>query len=148
MNSALIDHAIELLEKANAELQPELLPAPAARALLASYARARRLVDYGIAGPSRKVDDASQLARVTGTSIGRARAVVSTGKVLATSNDLSAALEHGDISLDQAAEIATAEESAPGAARELVAVAQREPFHVLKDRARKAKLDAEQHRNL
>jgi hypothetical protein len=147
MNSALIDHAIELLEKANAELQPELLPAPAARALLASYARARRLVDYGIAGPSRKVDDASQLARVTGTSIGRARAVVSTGKVLATSNDLSAALEHGDISLDQAAEIATAEESA-GAARELVAVAQREPFHVLKDRARKAKLDAEQHRNL
>ncbi|MDQ4027255.1 MAG: HNH endonuclease [Actinomycetota bacterium] len=148
MNSALIDHAIELLEKANAELQPELVPAPAARALLASYARARRLVDYGIVGLSRKVDDASQLASVTGTSIGRARAVVSTGKVLATSNDLSAALEHGDISLDQAAEIATAEESAPGTARKLVAVAQREPFHVLKDRARKAKLDAEQHRNL
>ncbi|MEA2497707.1 MAG: hypothetical protein QOH26_112, partial [Actinomycetota bacterium] len=32
-----IDQAIELLEKANADLQPELLSAPAARRLLASY---------------------------------------------------------------------------------------------------------------
>jgi hypothetical protein len=93
MGKSLIDQAIELLEKANADLQPELLPAPVARKILASYARARRLVDYGIAGLSRKLDDASELARVTGTSIGEAKAVVSTGKVLATSGDLSAALQ-------------------------------------------------------
>lgn len=134
MGNALIDQAIELLEKANADLQPELLSAPVARRLLASYARARRLVDFGITGLSRKLDDASELARVTGTSMGKAKALVSTGKVLATSAELSAALQQGDISLDQAGEIAAAEESCPGAATELVAVAQKESFHVLKDK--------------
>jgi hypothetical protein len=148
MGNALIDQAVELLEKANADLQPELLPASEARGLLASYARARRLVDFGIAGLSRKLDDASELARVTGTSTGEAKAVVSTGKVMATSAELSAALQQGDISLDQASEIASAEESCPGAATELVAVAQKESFHVLRDKARKAKLEAEQHRDL
>ena len=77
MDNALIDQAIELLEKANADLQPELLPAPLARKLLASYARARRLVDFGIAGLSRKMDP-SEIATVTGTSMGTAKAVVST----------------------------------------------------------------------
>jgi hypothetical protein len=67
---------------------------------------------------------------------------------MSESDDLSAAMQHGRISLDQAAEIATTEESAPGVAAELVAVAQKEAFHVLKDKARKAKLEAEQHRNL
>ena len=118
------------MEKANADLEPELLPAPAARRLLASYARARRLVDFGIAGLSRKVDDASAVARVTGTSMGHAKAVVSTGKVMGACEELAAALQHGDVSLDQAAEIASAEESAPGAAKELVAVARSEAFHV------------------
>lgn len=143
MGNALIDQAIELLEKANADLQPELLSAPVARRLLASYARARRLVDFGITGLSRKLDDASEFARVTGTSMGKAKALVSTGKVLATSAELSAALQQGDISLDQAGEIAAAEESCPGAATELVAVAQKESFHVLKDKARKTKLEAD-----
>jgi hypothetical protein len=114
MDSALIDQAIALLDKANADLQPGLLPAPVARKLLASYARARRLVDFGIAGLSRKLDDASEVARVTGTSMSTAKAVVQTGKTMSQSDDLSAALQHGDISLDQAAEIAAAEASAPG----------------------------------
>jgi hypothetical protein len=54
----------------------------------------------------------------------------------------------GYISLDQAGEIAAAEASAPGVAAELVDVAQKEAFHVLKDEARKARLEAEQHRDL
>ena len=148
MSEALIDQAIELLENANAELQPELVQAPVACKLLASYARARRLVDFGIAGLSRKVNDASEVAKATGTSMGKAKAVVSTGKVLATSEELGAALQRGDVSLDQATEIASAEESAPGAARELVAVAQKEAFHVLRDKARHVKLEAEQHKDL
>lgn len=148
MSDALIDQAIELLEKANADLEPELLPAPLARTLLASYARARRLVDFGIADLSRKVDDASEVAKVTGTSMGHAKAVVATGKVLGGSKELSSALQHGEVSLDQAHEIASAEGSAPGAAHELVAVAQEQPFHVLKDKARKTKLEAEQHKDL
>ncbi len=143
-----VEEAVALLEKANADLQPELLPAPVARRLLASYARARRLVDYGIAGLSRKLDDASELARTTGTSVGKAKETVATAKVMGASPELSSALQQGDISLDQATEIARAEQSAPGAAQELVAVAQEQPFHVLKDQARKVKLEAEQHRDL
>ena len=57
-------------------------------------------------------------------------------------------MRHGDVSLDQAAEIAKAEESCPGAASELVKTAQERPFHVLKDEARRVKLEAEQHRGL
>lgn len=148
MQAALIDEAIELLEKANADLQPELLAAADARKMLASYARARRLIDFGIAGLSRKVNDVSEVAKATGTSTGRAKTVVSTGKVMAQSADLTSALQQGDISLEQAGEIASAEESCPGAAKSLVAVAQRESFHVLREKARKQRLEAEQHRDL
>ena len=148
MESALVDQAIELLDKANADLEPELLPAAEARRLLACYARARRLVDFAIAGLSRKLDDASEVARATGTSMGQAKAVVTTGQVLAESDELSAALQEGAISLDQANEIAAAEQSCPGAAHELVAVAKKEAFHVLKDKARTTKLEAERDRDL
>jgi hypothetical protein len=148
MDSALIDEAIELVEKANANLEVELLDRATARRLLAAYARARRVVDFRIADLSRKLDDAAELARVTGTPTGTAKAVTSIATVLATSTELSAALQHGDISLDQAAEIAAAEEAAPGAAAELVAIAQNKSFHVLRDRARKTRLEAEQHRDL
>jgi hypothetical protein len=145
---ALVDQAIELLEKANAELEPELLSAPAARSLLEAYARAERLAAFGVAALARKVDDATELARVTGTSMGKAKATVSTGRVLESVGELSDALQHGEISLDQAAEIAKAEESAPGAAKDLLGLAQTQAFHVLKDKARQVALEAEQHNDL
>lgn len=148
MEVTVVDEATELLEKANAGLEPELLAAETARQLLAAYARAERLAAYGVAVLSRKLDDATALAQATGTSLGKAKAVVATGKVLGGSEELSSAFKHAEISLDQAAEIASAEESAPGAATELVAVAKAESFHSLKDKARKAKLEAEQHRGL
>jgi hypothetical protein len=148
MEVTAVDDAIELLEKANADLQPELLSVPEARERLEAYARAQRLAAFGVAALARKIDDASELARATGTSVGKAKDTIATGKILTGSDDLSDALCHGDISLDQAAEIAKAEESSPGAATELLAVAQEESFHVLKEKARKAKLEAEQHKNL
>lgn len=46
--TSYLDQAVELLEKAAAELEPELLDSSAARAVLDRYARARRLVDLGI----------------------------------------------------------------------------------------------------
>lgn len=140
--------ATDALAVSNAHLDPELLPAEEARELLAAYARAENLAAYGKAVLTRKVDDASEVARVTGTSMGKAKATVDTGKVLGASEDLSRALRHGDISLDQANEIAKAEESSPGAAKDLLRAAKEESFHVLKDMARKAKLEAEQHRGL
>ena len=148
MEVSQVEEAVELLEKANADLEPELLSAPAARRLMAAYARAGKLAAFGVAALSRKLDDALELATITGTSVGKARAIVATGKVLGTSGELSAALEHGDVSLDQATEIASAEQSAPGVAAELAGVARTQPFHVLRDKARKVRLEAEQHRDL
>ncbi len=115
---------------------------------MAAYARAEKLVAFGIAALSHKLDDSAELARVTGSSVGKAKSVVATGRVMAASEELSAALQQGDISLDQAVEIAAAEESAPGTAAELVTIAQEESFHVLKEKARQKKLEAEQHRDL
>ena len=101
---------------------------------------------YSSLSPS--LGDASAVARVSGTSLGKAREAVATGTTIQASPDLNAAMQQGTVSLDQAAEIARAEEAAPGSARTLVKVAQDEAFHVLKDKARSVKLEAEQHRDL
>jgi hypothetical protein len=148
MKSTFVNDAIESLEKANADLEPELLAAPDARKLLEAYARAEKLAAFGVAALARKLDDTSEIARVTGTSMGKAKETVATGKVLGASDDLNEALRCGDISADQATEIARAEESSPGTAAELVKVAKEDSFHVLRDKARKTKLEAEQHRDL
>ncbi|HEY7874867.1 MAG TPA: HNH endonuclease [Actinomycetota bacterium] len=148
MGMTYVDDAIELLEKSNADLEPELLTADDARRLLASYARAEKLAAFGIAALARKIRDSATVARATGSSIGKAEAVVRTGEVLAQSPALSAAMQAGSVSLDQAAEIAKAEESAPGAVTVLLPVAHDEAFHVLRDKARKVRLEAEQHRDL
>ena len=143
-----MEEAIELLEKATADFEPELLDASGARAWLRAFARVERMGAFGVAAAARKVDDAPELARVTGTSIGKAKETVSTGKVLGSSPELGMALKHGEISYDQATEIAKAEESAPGAAEGLITVAKEEPFHVLREKSRKAKLEVEQHKGL
>ena len=148
MQEQLVDRAIALMEKANAELDPDALTLRQAKKLLASYARAEKLAGFGVAALSRKVADASEVARAAGTSMGKAKAVVQTGKVLSQSSDLTKAMSRGKVSLDQASEIASAEQLAPGAAKDLLEVAAKESFHVLKDKARAAKLEAEQHNRL
>ncbi|HYN36501.1 MAG TPA: hypothetical protein VEV82_05945 [Actinomycetota bacterium] len=148
MESTHVDEAIESLEKANADLEPELLSVPEARQQLEGYTRAQRLAAFGVAALAARVDEASSLARAIGTSIGKAKETIATSKIRADSAPLKEALKHGDISMDQATEIARAEESSPGVATELVAVAQKESFNVLREKSRKAKLEAEQHRGL
>jgi HNH endonuclease len=143
-----IDEATKSLEKANAELQPELLTAAARRQLLAAYARIKNLAGFGEATIAAIADDAEEIARVTGTSVVRAKETLTTGKVLSQSDALSEALKHGDVSLDQASQIATAEAAVPGAAEDRLPVAQEASFQVLRERARKTKLEAEQHRGL
>ncbi|MGH2702747.1 MAG: HNH endonuclease [Actinomycetota bacterium] len=142
------DEAVAQLEKANANLEPELLSLAAARQQLETYARAQRLAAFGVAALARRIDDASEIARTTGSSTGRAKDTIATGKVLSGSAPLADALQHGEVSLEQATEIARAEESAPGCATELLKVAEEESFHVLREKARKTKLEAEQHRGL
>jgi hypothetical protein len=143
-----IQEAVAWLEKANANLEPDLLTAEAARELLAEYARAENLVSYGRARLAARIDNASEVARATGTSIGKAKQTAETGAALADAPEVGNALARGDVSLDQAGEIAKAEQVSPGAAEELLSVAQSEAFHVLRDKARKVRLEAEQHRGL
>jgi hypothetical protein len=69
------------LEKVNANLEPELLTADAARDALAAYARIERLASFGRTMLARKIDDAAEVARMTGTSIGKAKETVETSKL-------------------------------------------------------------------
>lgn len=140
--------AVALLERANARLRPDELSRPDSRAILDAYSKAQKLCGFGMAALAPSVDDPTVVARTTGTSVGRAREVLSTGAVLKGAPALGEALQKGKVSLDQAAEIARAEEASPGCSRELLKVARDDSFQVLKDRARKIKLEAEQHKDL
>jgi HNH endonuclease len=143
-----ITEAVTWLEKANADLEPELLSADAARDELALYARAEKLAAYGKTVLARKLDDPVEVARATGVSVGKARAALDTGQALTEADEVRDAFKDGAISLDQAGEIARAEQASPGSSSELLAVAQNEAFHVLRDKARKTVLEAEQGRGL
>ena len=76
VETAPIDEAITWLEKADADLTPELLSAGEAHHLLTAYARADKLVAFGKTVLARRLDDAAEVARLTGTSVGKARATV------------------------------------------------------------------------
>ncbi|MFN2388325.1 MAG: HNH endonuclease [Actinomycetota bacterium] len=138
---------IEMLEKANADLEPGFMTQAEIERTFELYSRAERLAAYGKTMLARRMDEA-KVARLGGTSIGKAKAVVATGNTLESSPELSQALQQGEVSLDQAVEIASAEQSSPGAAKKLLKVAETRPFHVLRDEARRVKLEAEQHRDL
>jgi hypothetical protein len=148
MKQSFVGQATELLEKANVDLEPDLMTAEDARALMAEYARAEKQAAYGRTQLARKIDDAEELARITGTSVGKARATVETAKALKEAEDVSMAFAGGDISLDQASEIAKAEVASPGSATELLRTADTESFQVLREKARKVVLEAEQRRGL
>ena len=148
MQIELLDQTVELLEKVNAGLEPELLASTDAREMLGLYARIEKLAGFGKVALARKLDNATEIARISGTSIGKARETISTAKVMGGAPELNEAMKRGDVSFDQAAEIARAEEVAPGACRELLDTARDESFSVLKEKSRKAALEAEQHRGL
>ena len=143
-----IADAITSLEKANAELEPELLDAAAGREMLALYARAEKLAAFGRTSLTRKVDDVVEVARATGTSIGKAKATVEAAKTLRDADVVSDAFASGGLSFDQAAEIARAEQARPGSAEVLMTVAREQSFQVLREKSRKVVLEAEQKRGL
>jgi len=143
-----MDEAVVWIEKSNADLEPDLMTAEEARDLLSTYARAKKLVEYGETVLARKMDNAEELARMAGTSVGKAKATVETAKGLKSGDEVSSAFATGDISFDQAAEIAKAEKAKPGSAAELLKTAATESFQVLRESARKVVLEAEQRRGL
>ena len=70
MATTQIHDVVEGLDKANANLEPELLPAESARLLLDEYARVEKLAAYGRTLLAARIDDAAAVARATGTSMG------------------------------------------------------------------------------
>jgi HNH endonuclease len=148
MTGNIVTEAAELLEKANANLEPELIPIDAARELLGDYARIKKLASFGEAVLARRIDDATAVARATGTSMGHAKKTLETGAALRDAPELGDALARGEVSLDQAGEIAKAERARPGSAGELLKVAREESFHVLRDEALRVKLEADRHKGL
>ena len=142
------EEAIAWLEKGNADLEPELLDAGSARELLALCARGEKLFAYAKTALARRVDDATEVARASGTSVGKAKVVVETAKALRDSDVLNDALAGGDVSVDQASEIVKAERAKPGSADELIRIAKHESFLVLKEKSRRVVLESEQQRGL
>ncbi|HVL64002.1 MAG TPA: hypothetical protein VM573_02405, partial [Actinomycetota bacterium] len=142
MDVGLLKQAISLLRRCNASLEPKRMEASFPRECLALYGEVEKLGAYGTAALSRKVGDVERVARATGTSIGKARAAVETGRALRDAPQVEQAFRKGRVSLDQAAEIARAEQVAPGSASELLQVAEKESFQVLRQKARSTALEA------
>ena len=78
--------------------------------------------------------------------MGKAKAAVDTGNSLKSADEVRDAVRSGELSLDQASEIATAENASPGSSTELLKLAQDESFQALREKSRKVVLEAEQHR--
>ena len=143
-----MDEAIKQIEKSNIELEPEVMDAHSVRELLSRYAKAKKLVSYGETMLAAKLGDAAVVARTTGVSLGKAKAAVDTGNSLKSADEVRDAFRSGELSLDQASEIATAENASPGSSTELLKLAQDESFQTLREKSRKVVLEAEQHRGL
>jgi hypothetical protein len=114
-----IQEAVTWLEKANANLDPDLMSAGTARGEFALYAQAEMLVAYGKTMLARKLSDPAEVARTTGVSVDKAKATVDTAQTLSDAPEVCDAFRGGDISFDQASETARAEKAEPGAAAEL-----------------------------
>jgi hypothetical protein len=140
MESDRIEAAVGVLEAGLRSLDPNVVDRGHARRLLSLFARGERACSSAAALLARRVGDPTVLARESGTSVGRARAIVGLSQRLADTPALDEAVRNGKVSVDQATEIAKAETAAPGCAAALVQVAQDEPFHELRRQARDAVL--------
>ncbi|MDX1690648.1 MAG: HNH endonuclease signature motif containing protein [Acidimicrobiia bacterium] len=143
MEERLLEEAIGLVERANAGVTGGLRRDPAElRRLRAWTARRERLASDATASVSARLGDATEVARTRGTSVGAARKVIDTGRHLRREPRLAEAAESGAISLDQAAEIASAATVAPEALDDLVETARGASFRTLRDRARTIRLQS------
>jgi hypothetical protein len=109
-----------------------------AAARVEAAARAVACGSHAKEGPGSPAD---WLARWSSSPSGRARAELDTIALAESRPATREALRRGDISLTAAYEIVRTDDVAPGSEQELLAVAQRERLHVLKDRARRRRLE-------
>ncbi|HSM01792.1 MAG TPA: HNH endonuclease [Acidimicrobiia bacterium] len=141
--NALIDQAIECLEKVNAGLSPNLYAPREAQSLHRRYARLVKLATFGELSLADRVGDPGELAIVNGTSMGEARRALDTSRQMAKTPPLEEALRRAELSSAQAHEIAKTESVAPGSAGPLLEIARNGRFHTLKEEARRMRLEAQ-----
>lgn len=97
---------------------------------------AARATQAGIPEEAGFKDGADWIAHHTGTTSGRARDSLQTAAQLGTCPDTRAALQSGEISLDQATEIIRTEADCPGAEATLLGVARGSDLGELRQKAR------------
>jgi len=110
---------------------------------LTVFVELEKLAGFGKASAAARVADADGLAALCGSSVGRAREVLAAGRALTASPVLAEAMADGQVSVDQASEIARTMTVAPRAVDELVEVARTGSLQTLRDRARRVRVDAE-----
>src|SRR5437016_3955418 len=137
-----------------AGLEPEALSPDAAVGLVDTFVSLEKLVAAGKALAARRVAEsnlwrgagersaAHWLARRSGTSIGNAMATLETAARLPELPGVDRAVRAGELSAVQANEIASAAGADPGAAAELVRVAQTDGVGGLRDTCRRVRAAA------
>ena len=144
----LVGRANELVERAGRR-GGEGSPPGAMRRLVAAYGTLVKLGSAGGASAARLLGDPGTLARATGTSMGKAREAIKTARQAERTPALAEALRAGELSLDQATEITKTESAVPGSTGRLLGrVRGGAPFHVLRENARRLRLEAQDPQNL
>ena len=144
MERHYIVEAVEFATKANRVLSPDQWSDAEAREMLGHYALLEKLAAYGKTAAAARLNDAGGLARASGTSMGKAREALRTAEQAAKTPELAEAMRAGELSLDQATEIAKTETVAPGSVGPLLErVRGGAPVHVLRDDARRRRLQAQ-----
>ena len=132
---------IELVRRCRAALaafDPVLLASDDAAALVPELAQLEKACASAKArAAGRAALPAEQLARTSGSSVGAAKAAIDTTNALGSCPDTADALAKGEVSLEQAGEIAKTEKERPGSESELLKLAHNSGLKILKERARK-----------
>jgi len=155
MDTGLLSEADDLAERAKelvaraAKVGRGEMPPGDVKRLVATFGQLVKLGSAGGATAARLLGDPATLARANGTSMGKAREALRTAEAAEKTPELAEAIRAGELSLDQATEIAKTESAAPGSVGPLLErVRGGAPVHVLREDARRIRLQAQNPRNL
>jgi hypothetical protein len=149
-----VTRARELLKKAVADLDPEVLDASAAKGLVTEFAEIERVAAAGKALAARRVassgawrkdgdrSPAHWMARTTKTPVGAAAGVLEAAARLKELPGTERALRAGKLTEIQAKEVATAAAADPSAEDELLRAAETESVAGLRDRCARVRAAA------
>ena len=141
----LIDEAIIAAQKAVEDFEPEVFDGKAAAQLVQRFAHLERLAAAGKGLAARRVADsgawrsggdrspAHWMAKATGTSVGQAVGVLETAERLTELPATDQAVRAGQLSPEQAREVASAAAASPAAEEKLLSSASRESLRGLKE---------------